>query len=80
MNTQDPNERTAEAGEYVLGTLSTSERQAFESAMSGDQGLRREVYAWQDRLLGLTRRLQPVVVPPELWAVQPWAVNRSPAG
>ena len=68
MNTQDPNERTAEAGEYVLGTLNASERQAFESAMSGDEGLRREVYAWQDRLLGLTRRLQPVVVPPELWA------------
>lgn len=68
MNTQDPNERSAEAGEYVLGTLNASERQAFESAMSGDEGLRREVYAWQDRLLGLTRRLQPVVVPPELWA------------
>ena len=68
MNTQDPNERTAEAGEYVLGTLNASERQAFESAMSGDEGLRREVYAWQDRLLGLTRRLQPAVVPPELWA------------
>ncbi|MBU0916401.1 anti-sigma factor [Aquabacterium parvum] len=68
MNTQDPNERTAEAGEYVLGTLNASERQAFESAMSGDEGLRREVYAWQGRLLGLTRRLQPVVVPPELWA------------
>lgn len=68
MNTQDPNERSAEAGEYVLGTLNASERQAFESAMSGDDGLRREVYAWQDRLLGLTRRLQPVVVPPELWA------------
>lgn len=68
MNTQDPNERSAEAGEYVLGTLKASERQAFESAMSGDDGLRREVYAWQDRLLGLTRRLQPVVVPPELWA------------
>lgn len=68
MNTQDPNERSAEAGEYVLGTLNAAERQAFEAAMAQDEGLRREAYAWQDRLLGLTRRLQPVVVPPELWA------------
>ena len=68
MNTQDPNERTAEAGEYVLGTLNAAERQAFEAAMAQDEGLRREAHAWQDRLLGLTRRLQPVAVPPELWA------------
>ena len=68
MNTQDPNERTAEAGEYVLGTLNAAERQAFEAAMARDEGLRREAYAWQDRLLGLTRRLQPVAVSPELWA------------
>jgi len=68
MNTQDSNERSAEAGEYVLGTLNEAERQAFEAAMAQDEGLRREAYAWQDRLLGLTRRLQPVVVPPELWA------------
>jgi anti-sigma-K factor RskA len=68
MNTQGPNERTAEAGEYVLGTLNAAERQAFEAAMARDEGLRREAYAWQDRLLGLTRRLQPVAVSPELWA------------
>lgn len=68
MNTQDPNERTADAGEYVLGTLNAAERQAFEAAMAQDEGLRREAHAWQDRLLGLTRRLQPVAVPPELWA------------
>lgn len=67
MNTQDPNERTAEAGEYVLGTLNAAERQAFEAAMARDEGLRREAYAWQDRLLGLTRMLLPVPVPPSLW-------------
>lgn len=67
MNTQDPNEHSAEAGEYVLGTLTAAERQAFEAAMARDEALRREAYAWQDRLLGLTRRLQPVAVPPELW-------------
>lgn len=67
MNTQDPNERTAEAGEYVLGTLNAAERQAFEAAMAKDEGLRREAYAWQDRLLGLTRMLLPVPVSPSLW-------------
>jgi len=68
MTPQDPNERSADAGEYVLGTLNAAERQAFEAAMADDVGLRREAYAWQDRLMGLTRRLQPVAVPPELWA------------
>lgn len=67
MNTQDPNERTADAGEYVLGTLNAAERQAFEAAMARDEGLRREAYAWQDRLLGLTRMLLPVPMPPALW-------------
>lgn len=67
MNLSDPNERTAEAGEYVLGTLNAAERQAFEAAMARDEGLRREAHAWQDRLLGLTRRLPPVAVPPEVW-------------
>ena len=64
MNTQDPNERSAEAGEYVLGTLNAAERQAFEAAMAQDEGLRREAYAWQDRLMGLTRMLLPVPVSP----------------
>lgn len=67
MNTQDPNERTAEAGEYVLGTLNAAERHAFEAAMAQDEGLRREAYAWQDRLMGLTRMLLPVPVSPALW-------------
>lgn len=67
MNTPDLQERTADAGEYVLGTLTPAERRAFESALAGDDGLQREVYAWQDRLLGLTRQLLPVAVSPHLW-------------
>ena len=68
MSLQDPIERSAEAGEYVLGTLTPDERWKFEAALAHDEGLRQEVYAWQDRLLGLTRRLSPVPVSPDTWA------------
>jgi len=67
MNLQDPQERTANAGEYVLGTLSAEEKRAMDVALATDPALRGEVYAWQDRLLGLTRRLQPVAATPGLW-------------
>ena len=67
MKPQDPIERAADAGEYVLGTLMPDERRAFEADMASDEALRREVYAWQDRLLGLTRTLRPLPVPPETW-------------
>ncbi|MBH2016012.1 MAG: anti-sigma factor [Burkholderiales bacterium] len=67
MNLQDPQERTANAGEYVLGTLGAEEKRTMDAALATDTALRGEVYAWQDRLLGLTRRLPPVAVPPGLW-------------
>ena len=41
MTDRDP-ERSADAGEYVLGTLTPEERRAFEQAAAGDPGLRAE--------------------------------------
>ena len=38
MNLTDRDERTASAGEYVLGTLSAEERLAFEAALTTDAG------------------------------------------
>jgi anti-sigma-K factor RskA len=67
MNLQDPQERSANAGEYVLGTLAPEEKRTLESALATDSALLREVYAWQDRLLGLTRRLSPLPVPAAVW-------------
>lgn len=64
----DPDERRAQAGEYVLGTLDGETLAEFETALAIDADLRAEVGAWQDRLLGLARRAPPLVPPPALWA------------
>ncbi|MFN3885768.1 MAG: anti-sigma factor domain-containing protein [Aquabacterium sp.] len=60
-------ERIADAGEYVLGTLSPSEREAFERRLPLDVALQAEVYGWQDRLLGLHAHVLPMGVRSELW-------------
>jgi len=67
MTPQENEERIADAGEYVIGTLTGAERQAFEAQLQADVALQREVHAWQDRLLGLTARVAPVALPPRLW-------------
>ena len=41
MKLDTAEDRSAAAGEYVLGTLSAEEQQAFERALAGDGGLRR---------------------------------------
>ena len=46
MNLQDAQERAAQAGEYVLGTLTPSERSTFETQLRDDRALQAEVYAW----------------------------------
>ena len=65
MKLDTAEDRSAAAGEFVLGTLSAEEQQAFERALAGDGGLRAEVGYWQDRLLGLTRRSSPAECLPE---------------
>ncbi len=59
MKLDTAEDRSAAAGEYVLGTLTPEELQAFETALAGNGALRAEVGYWQDRLLGLTRRVPP---------------------
>jgi anti-sigma-K factor RskA len=68
MNWTDEHERSAEAGEYVLGTLGEAERAGFEQRLMGDRALQAEVYAWQDRLLALNSRVKPLPVRRDLLA------------
>lgn len=63
----DVEDRRAAAGEYVLGTLIADDHEAFETALARDDALRAEVYAWQDRLLGLTAQAVPIEPSPALW-------------
>lgn len=67
MNLDDPQERSASAGEYVLGTLGAQERASFEHALESDEALRAEVYEWQDRLFGLHARVTPAQPDAKLW-------------
>ena len=57
----------AEAGEYVLGTMSAVERQALEARMSSSPALRDAVAAWEARLLPLAYLAEPVEPSPWLW-------------
>ncbi|MEY4753435.1 MAG: hypothetical protein RJA44_1110 [Pseudomonadota bacterium] len=67
MKLDTAEERSVAAGEFVLGTLDDAGRQAFETALAQDAGLRAEVAMWQDRLLSLTRHAAPVDPSPSLW-------------
>lgn len=68
MNLDDPQDRSVAAGEYVLGTLEAEARTAFERRLSDDPTLQGEVYAWQDRLVGLTRGVTPADPGPQVWS------------
>jgi len=60
-------ERDLAAGEYVLGTLTEAEHQAFERELQEDAALQAAVYAWQDRLVPLSARVPPRTPSPLLW-------------
>lgn len=67
INLQDPEERAAATGEHVLGTLSPDDQATFNAALAQSPDLQAEVYAWQDRLLGLSQRAAPVSPSAQLW-------------
>lgn len=67
INLQDPESRAAATGEYVLGTLSLDDYSTFRQALAQSSELQAEVYAWQDRLLGLSALAAPLTPSPQLW-------------
>lgn len=67
MNLQDPEDRELAAAEYVTGTLAPADLAIVEAALATDDALRAAVYAWQDRLLDLNRRVPPVTPAAQLW-------------
>lgn len=54
------------AGEYVLGTLDTGEREAVAERIEHDTQLAQAVAAWEKRLSPLLLSLPPVTPPPEI--------------
>lgn len=69
--TNDP--PSIRAGEYVLGTLSGAEREAFEVDLTSDPPLQVEVQAWERRLAPLAGMTSSEWPSPTVWA----AIERS---
>lgn len=53
MRSVEQDDRVAQAGQYVLGTLEGVQKLTFESWLEQDAALQAEVYFWQDQLLPL---------------------------
>lgn len=68
MSPHDPNEDLLLAGEYVLGVLDGTERDAFERRLSREAALRAHVADWQQRFTDLDNGVAPKDVPSALWA------------
>ncbi len=68
MTPEEIADRSASAGEYVLGTASPEARAAVEHEMQRDPAMLAEVYFWQDRLLGLLGRVAPAEPRSALWS------------
>ena len=57
------------AGEYLLGTLDESEREAFEDLLAQDpDAARRVVENWKSQLDPLVGDAEEVAPPPSVWA------------
>ncbi len=55
------------AGEYVLGTLSATQRRDAQARMTHDADLRAAVARWEARLLPLTNLSEPIEPSTSLW-------------
>ncbi len=67
MSTEDRDWWLAEAGEYVLGTLSNAEAKFFEEQMRDNPSLHSMVLYWQERLQPLASTVQPIDPPARVW-------------
>lgn len=73
-------EDEALAGEYVLGTLSGPEREAFARRLPNDAALSAAVSQWESRLAPLADTAAPVSPPPHVWPAIERSIGASQAG
>lgn len=70
-------EREAQAGEYVLGTMPPEERTEFDRALALDPTLQALVRDWEERLAGLADLVPEATPNPETWAKIEAALERK---
>lgn len=63
-----PDDTDLRAAEYVLGTLSAAEREAYRRERTGSPALQAAERAWEVRLAPLTDSVPEVAPPPGAWA------------
>lgn len=63
----DPEQRDQAAAEYVLGTLSTEDKVAFEALLAFSPDLQKTVQLWREHLQALNQQLPPVTPPKRVW-------------
>lgn len=59
--------RHMDAGEYVLGVLSDSERRSFEARMAQDPELAKAVQEWTDQFATMSSRIDAPPAPVSVW-------------
>jgi len=67
MIPQDPQERDAVAGEYVLGVLDDEQATEIRNALATDRELRAAVTFWENKLHPLSALATPANPPAEIW-------------
>ncbi|MBW8760431.1 MAG: anti-sigma factor [Burkholderiales bacterium] len=67
MNIVTPELAERLAAEYVLGTLTGGARRRFDALLPAHPALRRAVAAWEQRLLPMALRSEPVQPAPRVW-------------
>ena len=77
----DQDDIDALAGEYVVGTLRLSERQALDARRLRDPNLARAIEAWERRLSPILTSVAPVAPPTELFGrIEADIARRGPGG
>jgi len=61
-------ERKLDAAEYVIGTLSSMERHAFEASIENNADTRADVQFWERAFGALNASISPKIPPKTIWA------------
>lgn len=78
MNSPDKDWWTAQAGEYVLGTLSYSDRVTFTKAAEHETQAQELIADWENTFQPLADSLEPITPPSSAWEAIAARVNELP--